>query len=126
MKLACLLNSKKEKSKKYNFTCLVLDSKSWYRSELCTKEKKLLFVSQELKEDYMLPVKKHSKSSQPSSLGALCTYDDKTPLKDGVVFGDKLMVPIYGTAYSVKSGSVEYGPSFDNLAIFFVREVKRS
>jgi len=53
---------------------------------------------------------------------AYCTYDDKTPLKDGIVFGDKLMVPIYGTAYSIKSGSVEYGPSIDNLAIFFVRE----
>jgi len=61
-----------------------------------------------------------------SFLGALCTYDDKTPLKDGVVFGDKLYVPIYGTAYSVKSGSVEYGPSFDNLAIFFVREVTKT
>jgi len=53
---------------------------------------------------------------------AFDTYDDKTPLKDGALFGDKLYSPIYGCAYSVKSGTVEYGPAIDNLAIFYIRE----
>ena len=34
-------------------------------------------------------------------IGGICTYDDKTFLKDGVLFGNKLMCPLHGCAYNV-------------------------
>ena len=55
-------------------------------------------------------------------IGAVCTYDDKTSLAEGVLFGNKLLCPLHGCAYSVESGSVEYAPARDNLPIFYVSE----
>jgi nitrite reductase/ring-hydroxylating ferredoxin subunit len=51
-------------------------------------------------------------------LSATCTYDGKTDLGKGQVFGDKLVTPDNGSAYSIQSGMVEYGPALDNLPIF--------
>ena len=39
-------------------------------------------------------------------------------LSEGVVFGDKLMAPDNGSAYSIINGQVEHGPSIDNIPIF--------
>ena len=51
-------------------------------------------------------------------LGSTCTYDGKTDLSKGIVFGDKLMSPTNGSAYSIETGIVEYGPALDGIPIF--------
>lgn len=53
-------------------------------------------------------------------ISATCTYDDKTSLKDGQLFGNKLFCPLHGCAFNVESGTAEYAPAKDNLPIFFV------
>ena len=51
-------------------------------------------------------------------LSATCTYDGKTNLGNGMVFGDKLVAPDNGSAYNIQTGMVEYGPAIDNLPLF--------
>lgn len=45
-------------------------------------------------------------------------YDGNTKLSKGKLFGNKLMSPMNGSAYNVKTGEVEYGPALDNVPIF--------
>lgn len=52
------------------------------------------------------------------ALSSTCSYDLMTDLSQGVVFGDKIMAPRNGTAYNIKNGEVEWGPSFDNIPIY--------
>ena len=40
--------------------------------------------------------------------------------EDAMVFGDKLLCPNHGSAFSITSGSVEYGPAKNNLPKFLV------
>ncbi len=51
-------------------------------------------------------------------LSATCTYDGKTDLGRGLLFGDKLVAPENGSAYNIQTGMVEYGPAIDNLPLF--------
>lgn len=56
------------------------------------------------------------------AVGGLCTYDLETPLKDSIIFGDKLYCPKHGCAFDVESGTVELAPAIDNLPRFKVIE----
>lgn len=58
------------------------------------------------------------------AVGGLCTYDGKTELKDGIVFGNKLYSPNHGCAYNIQNGEVEYAPAIDDLPRFFAEEVE--
>ena len=65
------------------------------------------------------------------AVGGECTFKDSLnecegnkALKDAICFNDKLMCPHHGCAYDIKTGTVEYGPAYDNLPIFAVKESK--
>lgn len=55
-------------------------------------------------------------------MGGLCTYDLETPLKDSIVFNDKLYCPKHGCAFDIETGTVELAPAIDNLPRFKVTE----
>lgn len=56
------------------------------------------------------------------AVGGLCPYDLETPLKDSIVFNDKLYCPKHGCAFDIESGTVELSPAIDNLPRFNVEE----
>lgn len=76
-----------------------------YQHEILIKERKIRVL-----------IIKHQ--DQFYCLSAIDTYDGKTNLGEGVVFGDKLMSPRNGCAYSIVDGLSEHGPALDNLPIF--------
>ena len=80
-----------------------------YEHELNIKERKVRIV-----------IVKHN--GKFYCLNGIDTYDGKTRLYKGVVFGDKLLSPDNGSAFNIINGTVENGPALDNLPIFQVKE----
>lgn len=48
--------------------------------------------------------------------------DTDYSLKDAMVFNDKMYCPHHGCIFSIKNGSIEHGPSLNNLPIFKAEE----
>ena len=66
------------------------------------------------------------------AVAGFCSYSDpldsgdytKNTFEDAMIFGDKLMCPHHGCAFNIKTGTVEFGPAYDNLPRFFIEEEK--
>lgn len=89
---------------------VLLDAKEYkegqvYGHEIIIKERKVRIVIIKHKGEFYC-------------LGGVCSFDGKTRLSEGVVFGDKLLAPENGSAYNILNGQVEYGPAIDNIPIF--------